>query len=152
MNILWIYYGYIMNIKEFRLIYKYSIFLNKMDPNKINFNLKDLMNNPEAMKSLQNLVQQNLVNDLTPKKSLTPEEEKEANRKKLREAIRQKSLRRQPKDVQMKEQMKIIEKSGHNLENMDVKSVVNSMVSDPQQKKVLAREMEKYLEKNGNKS
>lgn len=141
-----------MNIKEFRLIYKYSIFLNKMDPNKINFNLKDLMNNPEAMKSLQNLVQQNLVNDLTPKKSLTPEEEKEANRKKLREAIRQKSLRRQPKDVQMKEQMKIIEKSGHNLENMDVKSVVNSMVSDPQQKKVLAREMEKYLEKNGNKS
>ncbi len=141
-----------MNIKEFRLIYKYSIFLNKMDPNKINFNLKDLMNNPDAMKSLQNLVQQNLVNDLAPKKSLTPEEEKEANRKKLREAIRQKSLRRQPKDVQMKEQMKIIEKSGHNLENMDVKSVVNSMVSDPQQKKVLAREMEKYLEKNGNKS
>ncbi len=141
-----------MDIEEFRLIYKYSIFLNKMDPNKINFNLKDLMNNPEAMKSLQNLVQQNLVNDLTPKKSLTPEEEKEANRKKLREAIRQKSLRRQPKDVQMKEQMKIIEKSGHNLENMDVKSVVNSMVSDPQQKKVLAREMEKYLEKNGNKS
>lgn len=143
-----------MDIEEFCLIYKYSIFLNKMDPNsnKINFNLKDLMNNPEAMKSLQNLVQQNLVNDLTPKKSLTPEEEKEANRKKLREAIRQKSLRRQPKDVQMKEQMKIIEKSGHNLENMDVKSVVNSMVSDPQQKKVLAREMEKYLEKNGNKS
>lgn len=141
-----------MDIEEFRLIYKYSIFLNKMDPNKINFNLKDLMNNPEAMKSLQNLVQQNLVNDLTPKKSLTPEEEKEANRKKLREAIRQKSLRRQPKDVQMKEQMKVIEKSGHNLENMDVKSVVNSMVSDPQQKKVLAREMEKYLEKNGNKS
>jgi ATP-dependent protease HslVU (ClpYQ) ATPase subunit len=123
-----------------------------MDPNKINFNLKDLMNNPDAMKSLQNLVQQNLVNDLMPKKSLTPEEEKEANRKKLREAIRQKSLRRQPKDIQMKEQMKVIEKSGHNLENMDVKSVVNSMVSDPQQKKVLAREMEKYLEKNGGKS
>jgi hypothetical protein len=126
-----------------------------MDPNKLSFDFKELMKNPSAMENLQKMIQQNLTNDLIPQKTLTPEEEKEANRKKLREAIRQKSMARQPKDIRMKEQMRILEKSSphasNGIENMDIKKVVNSMVSDPQQKKVLAREMEKYIEKEKEK-
>ncbi len=126
-----------------------------MDPNKLSFDLKSLMNNPGAMEGLQKMIQQNLVNDMVPKKKMTPEEEREENRRKLREAIRQKSLGRQSKDARMKEQMKVLEKSSpfasQGIENMDIKKVVNSMVSDPHQKKVLAREMEKYIEKEKEK-
>ncbi len=119
--------------------------------NKMSLDLKELMNNPEAMRNIQNMLQQNFTSDISKSKPKTKEEAREEAHRKLREKINQQSLQRQPKNVQMKEQMKMIEKNTSfmkdGLENMNVKEVVNSMVSDPKQRKRVANEFEKYIEK-----
>ena len=116
--------------------------------NKMAFDLKTLMNNPEAMQNIQQHIARQMGQNLTPPKSLTPEEQREENRRKLREKIREKSMARQPKDVKMKEQFKALEKStSQTIDTSNLKEVLNQVVSDPQQKKMLQREMEKYMEK-----
>jgi hypothetical protein len=110
--------------------------------------------NPEAMQNIQQHIARQMGGNQnqTPPKSLTPEEEREENRRKLREKIREKSMARQPKDVKMKEQFKALEKStSQTIDTSNLKEVLNQVVSDPQQKKMLQREMEKYMEKGKDK-
>ncbi len=136
------------------------------NPNKMAFDLKELMNNPDAMRNIQNMIQQNLSNDIAPKLApKTKEEEREELRKKLRAKINQQHLKRQPKDVQMKEQMKTMQQNSSMLDNsgLDTKEMIKNMIShdaiknqfggsiDAKQQKRITQEFEKFIEKEKNK-
>jgi hypothetical protein len=138
------------------------------NPNKMAFDLKELMNNPDAMRNIQNMIQQNLSNDITPKSEQvhkTKEEEREELRKKLRAKINQQHMKRQPKDVQMKEQMKTMQQNSSMLDNsgLDAKEMIKSMMShnaikdqfggaiDSKQQKRITQEFEKFMEKEKEK-
>lgn len=136
--------------------------------NKMAFDLKELMNNPDAMKNIQNMIQQNLGTDMAAKSKevhKTKEEEREDLRKKLRAKINQQHVKRQPKDVQMKEQMKTMQQNSEALgENGYVaKDLIKTMISnnalkdqfggkmDSKQQKRITQEFEKFMDKEKNK-
>ncbi len=140
--------------------------------NKMAFDLKELMNNPDAMRNIQNMIQQNLSNDMVSKSEQvhkTKEEEREELRKKLRAKINQQHMKRQPKDVQMKEQMKTMQQNSSLLDNNGVdthvtKEMIKSMINnnalknqfggaiDSKQQKRITQEFEKFMEKEKDKS
>lgn len=134
--------------------------------NKMAFDLKEIMNNPDAMKNIQNMIQQNLGTDIAPKSATkTKEEERAELRKKLQAKINQQHVKRQPKDVQMKEQMKTMQQNSEVLgENGHVaKDLIKTMISnnalkdqfggkmDSKQQKRITQEFEKFMDKEKNK-
>ncbi len=136
------------------------------DPNKMAFDLKEIMNNPDALRNIQNMIQQNLGSDMAPKSApKTKEEEREELRKKLRAKINQQAMKRQPKSVQMKEQVKNMQQNSEALgtNNMDVKEMMKAMMNnnalkdqfggklDAKQLKRVSNEFEKFMEKDNNK-
>lgn len=123
--------------------------------NKMAFDLKEVMNNPEV---IQNMIKQNLTSDMVPK---TKEEEREELRKKLRAKINQESMKRQSKDVQMKEQVKNMKKNSESLGlDGNMKEMMKAMMNnnamkdqfggklDAKQLKRVSNEFEKFIEKD----
>ncbi len=124
-----------------------------MDPNKLSFDLKEMLKNPEAMRNFQNIVQNTLVNTASSTNNSEKKEKssKEELHRRLNEKIRQQSMSRQSKDIKMAEQMKVIKNTTNlmpnGIDSMDINKVVSEMTQDKRQKKMVKKEMEKYIEK-----
>ena len=124
-----------------------------MDPNKLSFDLKEMLKNPEAMRNFQNIIQNTLVNTASSTNNSEKKEKssKEELHRRLNEKIRQQSMSRQSKDIKMAEQMKVIKNTTNlmpnGIDSMDINKVVSEMTQDKRQKKMVKKEMEKYIEK-----